>query len=1497
MDFNSDYNRIISVDFSLLGNEEISRLSVLGKDTMGVDIPDLYENKEPKRGGLIDTRMGTTDDSINCATCGLNNIYCVGHFGHITLAEPVLNSGFIVSYIKKILSCICLRCSKLLIYKNENEIKEMAKYKTGKSRLNDIRNLVKNVTYCQKLNYGCGAPVSKIKVEITKSTGAIYMYSENNIIKDEETKIEDKKKTKQILSPDLVYDILKNISDTDCILMGIDPTKTRPEYMIHKIFLVPPVAMRPSVKADFSGSGTQEDDLTVKLAEIVKHNIRMTRDKESDSNKFSQDKSHLLQYYIASYQNSDLKIPKLEHKGKITKSIGPRLKGKEGRIRGNLLGKRVDFSARTVITSDPTISIHQLGVPIKIAMNLTFPEIVTQQNMDALSVYVNNGRNKYPGANFIFPASSQINKQPILPIDLRFRKDKIKLQIGDVVERHLIDGDIVLLNRQPTLHKQSMMGHSVKIIDNHNLNTFRLSVAITTPYNADFDGDEMNIFLSQSVQTQIELAEIADVRRQIITPSNSTPIIGIVQDGLIGSYNITSPNMNIDWKNAMNVISYTSLDNLSSFKKNVDYAGKDIFSMIIPSRINISDASLSIKNGIIEKGRVNKTYLGPKKINNLPHLIWDSYGVNETTDFLNNVQRLMNNFNLYNGFTVGIGDTYINTDVEKQLDLIFDTKDTKISQITTNLENNPDLMTHDLYERTIFAELNVIREDISKLLGANLKDDNNFNIMISSGSKGTITNIAQISGCVGLQAFEGKLIPTKTNFRTLPYFTRNDNSSSARGLIKNSYLKGMTFPEFFFHNMTGREGLIESAIKTAESGYIQRKLIKSMEDAIVTYDGTVRSTSNSIIQFVYGDSGADTTKQYLYSIKLLEMSDKEIEDKFIFSEEELTNFNFTKTENMDYYYELIKMRNLLRNTQIKTRMSYIVMKNTFMIPVNLPRIIAEAKNSSNIKSNNKLEPKYIFDKFNYILDNKNTPLLTISNIDRNNIYSIKMQDEKIYKTSLLVALHDALNPKKVILDYKFNKVQFDTIVDNIIENYNRNLIESGEMVGIIAAQSIGEPTTQMTLNSFHHSGIASLASITQGVPRVKELMSLTKNLKTPQMIIYLDDVNISNQNMANKIASYIKYTTIEHLRDTISVYYDPNPLDKDSFMELDNVKVFTTKNTSKYSCQTNMNNVPWLIRIKFNRESLYEKEVSLLDIKSKFCNMWEKRFNDKLIKKGDKNILEKITKIAILSNTDFDKTPIIHIRFNMTVFDINIVNDFCKNIIDKFKLRGIPSITNIGAINEEPILTFNNTNNNIEKKTQYVIYTAGINLYDIRYLNNIDINKIICNDVVTMYETFGIEAARSTLLREIIYAYERAGGEVNYHHVAVLIDHMTFNGYLTSVDRHGMNRTGVGPLSKSSFEQPMDIFQQAAIFSETDNLNGVSARIMTGLVIKGGTGLCNVILDTELIQNSQYSENTNNHYNNSYNEINENILTTMVKNDANNKDIEHNSDDDMFIPN
>lgn len=484
--YDSSIMQIDRIEFGILGNDEIKRMSVI-KEPSGISKPESYNNFEPIVGGLMDIRMGVIDPYIECGTCGLNSSECPGHFGHIELNKYVYHMGYI-PYIKKILSCVCVRCSKLLIYKNEEELEIMLKTKSKKSRYAEIRNLCKSVSYCQKENYGCGAPVPMIRTDSKKNIGIIITAETTSNVSNmnHQTGLisEMKKKNKYVITPEACYHIFKNISDTDCKIMGLDPEKSRPEMMIIKTLIVPPIQVRPSARADYLASASFEDDITHKLADIVNANIRVKKNNEkADGNKvnmYSLDTTNLLQYHVFSLFNNDSSalIKSEQRNGHQLKSYSSRLKSKDGRIRFNLMGKRVDFSGRTVIGPDPNISIDELIMPLKMAMNLTFPEVVTHLNIDKMTTLVQNGKHTYPGANFVFP----FNKKYI--VDLRYRKNVI-LRYGDVVERHLVNGDIVLFNRQPSLHKMSMMAFKIIVLPSSGILTFKFNPAVCKPFNAD----------------------------------------------------------------------------------------------------------------------------------------------------------------------------------------------------------------------------------------------------------------------------------------------------------------------------------------------------------------------------------------------------------------------------------------------------------------------------------------------------------------------------------------------------------------------------------------------------------------------------------------------------------------------------------------------------------------------------------------------------------------------------------------------------------------------------------------------------------------------------------------------------------------------------------------------------------------------------------------------------------------------------------------------------
>lgn len=1479
--YDDQLRTIDNIEFGILPNNVIKKMSIFGEDSLGVEVYDLYESGAPKSGSLIDPRFGPSNPSDHCATCGLATEFCVSHPGHITLAEPMFHRK-LLNYVKKILNCICLKCSRILLYKNEKEIKEQLLNAPPKERLPRLKKLTEAVNYCQRSGNGCGTMVTKIKKETNAQIGMNYLVSEANLqnITSDDGSIIDKKKPRQVLTPEIIYEIFKNISNEDCDLMGI---KFRPEDAIIVILKVSETAIRPSAKADFSSSSRLEDDLTLILTDIVKANLRLRKYKETPSQhlKSRNVQSNLIQCHIDSYIDSNIACKLSDQKGKVRKSLSARINGKEGRIRTHLMGKRVNYSGRTVITPDPTLDINELGMPIMIATNLTFPEIVTPYNIDKIQRLVHNGRYNYPGANFVRRIS---RKEEEHIYDLRFVKEKIELQYGDVVDRHLVTGDYVLLNRQPTLHKLSMMGHKIKVNINPNLETFRLNPNVTTPYNADFDGDEMNIHVPQSMQSMIEVAEIANAQKQIISPRSGSPAIGTVQDVLLGSYQVTAPDVIIPWGQAMNILAYTdlSIDKISTLSKH-DISGTNLFSQIIPEKINLTRANIKISNGIIEKGRVDKSMIGPSP-NGIIHYVWDQYGYEETSRFLNNVQRISNNFNFYNGFTAGIKDLYISRNFEEQVSLVVQKKLIEINNRITNLENNPNLLEVNIFEDSIFASLTNVLLDCSKMTLDELPDSNNFVKMFKAGSKGNETNLGQMCSCIGQQHVEMARPKKKCNGRALPYFTQNDDTALARGFIVSSFARGQTPTEFIFQNAGSRVGLMDTAIKTAESGYIQRKLIKALEDAMINYDSTVRSAKYAILQFIYGDDGLDCTRQYKHALDILLLNDKDLKEKY-----GMSNYK----GNDKFINKLIRLRDLIRKNKLKQLAEYIVFDNNFMLPVNIQRIILDGQNltgdSVGTSTDKKeiLEPEYIIQRLHDITSYTNTKITSMSQTGYAKD-SIKYHDEQTSKTLFKLALYNFLAPKICISVLKLNKFKFDYIVQEIIKSFNKSMVEPGEMVGPLAAQSIGEPTSQATLNTFHSAGIANKGNLNLGVPRIKEILNCSSKMKSSLTSVFVDKRYATDNNTVNKIASYVKYTNMKNIANETNIYYDPNMYDAGSIMEKDGIKnIFHMSSINKLSCQTDITGLPWLIRIVLNREKLMEKNITLLDIKSKFCDNWEKRYkNIKNIKGPEKSLLNKVSQCAILSTNENEAIPVIHIRLDMSTIDFSTIIQFLTIFVENFKLKGMSGVKDVIDVEFKKKLVAFDSEGNIIKEENSIITTDGVNLIDIRYLNGIDLNRTITNDIIEIYNKFGIEAARNKIINEIDNLFKSSN--ISFHHLSLLADLMTHTGSLTSIDRHGLPKLDIDPLARASFEKPIDQLIDAAVFGEKDSLRSVSSRIMTGLAIKGGTGLCEVVLDVDLLEASEYDENADFKFRKEVTELSTDAIIDDV--------INYQSMEDIFVP-
>jgi DNA-directed RNA polymerase beta' subunit len=817
LSYDQKIERVKGIQFSVLSPDDIVKGSVVE-----VTKTDTYTGNDPVPGGLFDPRMGILEHNSYCRTCEQKKIFCPGHFGHITLAKPVFHPMFYET-TRKLLKCICYRCSRLLISptNSHEDIKKIMnkiiQIKNNQKRWEQLFKYLNTNSKIKKCGDDGAPGCSAVQPSRYSKEGTLKIVSEF-------AKTESEEARKMEFSAELVLTILQRMSESDMEILGFNPKFNRPEWMICTVLPVPPPPVRPTIVEE--NGQRREDDLTHKLCDIIKTNNQL----KARIEKGNANEEHIaviigaLQYHIATLIDNQMPgiAPAQQRNGRKLKSVSDRLKKKEGRIRGNLNGKRVDQSARSVITPDPYISLDQLGVPIKIAMNLTFREVVNKYNIDEMRKLVTNGPEVWPGAKEI--CKREDNKTYTLKYGNR-EKLAEELVEGDVVNRHLRDDDYVLFNRQPSLHKMSMMCHRVKVMP---YQTFRLNVLVTSPYNADFDGDEMNLHVPQSIQTMNELKDFAAVPYHIIGPKDGKPVIEVVQDTMLGSFRITKDNVRISDKNFANLQMVNSyFDGMlpEPFDtENHSYNGLQASSQIIPPGFHLElknrlKDKVRIVNGVHEQGMLDKSIFHGMSTGILP-VIYHDYSPFEVRRYLDNLQRLICRWLLTSGFSVGISDLVVDKSIKSKISkIIKDMKTKAYDQLEKvrlgKLENNSITNNQEFFEQELIGILNGSTSEIEKNGLENINHYHNRMInMVQSGSKGKPTNVNQMIACVGQQNVDGKRVAYGFTDRTLPHYFKYDDGPEARGFVENSFISGLTPQEMFFHAMGGREGLIDTAVKS-----------------------------------------------------------------------------------------------------------------------------------------------------------------------------------------------------------------------------------------------------------------------------------------------------------------------------------------------------------------------------------------------------------------------------------------------------------------------------------------------------------------------------------------------------------------------------------------------------------------------------------------------------------------------------------------------------------
>ena len=830
--------KISSISFGIFSPKQTVEAS-----TAKIVTPELYDREGyPVDGGLMDLRLGVIDPGLRCKIDGGKLKESFGHFGYIELARPVVHIKF-VRTILDILRSTCKSCGHILI-----PVENAKKYislldRVGEelgfeARRRKIKIIVAKYRAKDKCPH-CSAKQGKIKLSKP------YNYYEDELR----------------LSPIEVRARLEKIPDEDLPIFGFKSGEFRPEWLVLTIMQIPPVTMRPSITLE-SGERS-EDDLTHKLGDIVRINQRLFENINAGAPEvIIEDLWDLLQYHVTTFfDNAIAQLPPARHRGgQILKTLANRISSKEGRIRHNLAGKRTDFSARTVISPDPLIEVNEVGVPESMAISLTVPERITEWNKEYLRKFVENGPKKYPGANYILKPDG---KRKTITNETR---DEIleELDADYVVERHLLNGDIALFNRQPSLHRMSMMCHRVKVLPGK---TFRLNPAVCHPYNADFDGDEMNLHIPQTEEARAEALILMLVETQLMSPRSGLSIVGCIQDAITGNYLLTK-ELVMSREEGINLLFSCGIREFSELPNKEKVNGKEIFSVLLPRDFSFkgkdkSGNDVEIVKGVLKSGIMDKANLGQESGLMLRN-IYEKYGPSYAAEFLGKISKLGISVLSRRGFSIGLADVDLSEEALEEIREVVRKAEEEAYKLIDmysegKLEALPGRSLQETVELRILEALNRARNK-SGDIGMRQTKENAALVMARSGSRGNALYIAQMTAVVGQQSLRGKRISNGYKRRTLTYFKKDDLSPAARGFIKNNFKSGLTPYEFFFGAMTGRDALMDTALRTPKSGYLYRRLSNAMQDLKVNYDGTVRDASNKIVQFVYGEDGLDVSK-------------------------------------------------------------------------------------------------------------------------------------------------------------------------------------------------------------------------------------------------------------------------------------------------------------------------------------------------------------------------------------------------------------------------------------------------------------------------------------------------------------------------------------------------------------------------------------------------------------------------------------------------------------
>lgn len=980
----------------------------------------------------------------------------------------------------------------------------------------------------------------------------------------------------------------------------------------------------------------------------------------------------------------------------------------------------------------------------------------------------------------------------------------------------------------------------------------------------------MNAHFPQNVLAETELRHLAAIPYQIISPAGNSPIIGIYQDSMLGSYRFTRKEVEFNHIEAMNLLMMYKNVNLPKLVEKEKLTSFDILSQIMPPLTLKYDTKLmeknedkatsnnvlEIRNGEYIRGQIEKSVLG-SGTKGVLHRIFNDFSLHTASNFIDDLQNVITEYMKVSSFSVGVSDLVSDRKTSAEIVQVITNKKMEVQTVIDEIhlgifKNNTARSNNVEFEMRVNNILNKANEQSGDIGRKSLSKNNRFLMIVNSGSKGNLINISQMISCLGQQNVDGKRIPYGFDSRTLPHYFKFDDSPNARGFIENSYISGLTAPELFFHAMGGRIGLIDTAVKTSQTGYIQRRLIKGLEDLKVEYDMTVRNSKGKIVQFAYGDDSFDTTRVENQNIPLVEMSIENIYTHYDVLGSDDKNSYLLTIYTKDTISRMKKQSEPLKNTckkyvdmmiHYRDMLVEYVFKNrsedSIKIPVAFKHTIINIQGQLNLNSNSSVDI---------------TPFEAFELIEQ--YYEKLMRMQYIQPTELFKIMYFFyLSPKELLVNKRFHRRALVLLLETVVLKYKQAVVHPGEMVGVVAGQSIGEPTTQLTLNTFHLAGTASKSNVTRGVPRIEEILRLTNNPKNPSMTVFLKPIDEQEQEKALKFANMLEHTKLVDLVRSVQICFDPNdnatliPEDRlliEQFYEfekmveecLDENDITDSKPKSK-----------WIVRIEFDIDMLFNKNITMDDIHFAIKN--STYGNDIHCVYSDYNMDKLIFRIRLNSavfNKNTKKKPDTLDQSD----EIYLLRNFQDNLLNNIVLRGVSGIQNV-QVNKIQNMVIRE-NGKFTRKDVWALDTTGSNLLDMLAIDFIDAKRTYSNDIKEVFNVLGIEAARQILYNEFVEVMEFAGVYINYHHLSLLCDRMTLTKGLVPIFRSGILNDDIGPISKSTFEVQTEVLLNAARHAEFDHMRGVSATVMMGQYGYFGTNAFQLVLDMKKMESLDAQE-------------------------------------------